>query len=428
MTEHLPSLMGFYEDSEVAPKAISDFSDRARGYVLTPEWLVRFMVELAEPQSSACQVLEPACAEAPFLRAFKEAYGSIHTLWGVDLYAPALQQAIRYLPEAHLIEADFLLWKPPTAFDIVIGNPPYGIIGDQSHYPIHILKARKALYKSLFHTWQGKFNVYGAFIEKSISVASKNAKIVMVVPASWLVLNDFSKLRAYLARTGRISVYYLGKVFPGRSISCVVLLVEKGKQGLLLYERDKLHLEKPIYHGEIIRFETPEILKFEQSGIALKDVFSIYFAARSSEFYRHADVSREYRPNYLPVLTGRNLKAGQIDYTTCYSGLWMAKAAVPTIRSFYGFPHVVMAHTKGIRVVAAVDDKGYPWREEYHLVPKVPHLPLQTLVDYLNSEPVQNYVQTLYRDFVPHLTLPMIERIPLPHSLVPIEYSGKLPL
>ncbi|MFQ3611770.1 MAG: hypothetical protein SNJ72_09800, partial [Fimbriimonadales bacterium] len=45
-------------------------------------------------------------------------------------------------------------------------------------------------------------------------------------------------------------------------------------------------------------------------------------------------------------------------------------------------------------------------------------LDLHAVVAYLNSEPVQAYVSTLYRDFVPHLTTTMLKRIPLPESLI----------
>jgi len=258
--------------------------------------------------------------------------------------------------------------------------------------------------------------MYAAFIEKSVRILGDDGKAVLVVPASWLVLSDFSKLRTFLARSGRVKVYYLGKAFPGRSISCVVLVLEKQKRGLELYEGSRLHLSRESYKGEMIRFESPEILEFEQSGISLGEVFDIYFAARSPEFRKNPYVSTQPKSGFVPVLTGRNLKPGWIDYETCYSALWMAKEKVNTIRFFYAFPHIVVAHTKGTRVVAALDKRGYPWREEFHLVPKVKEIDLQAVVEYLNSNSIQAYVKQLYRDFVPHLTSEMLLRIPIPYS------------
>ena len=399
---------------------------RALGFVTTPPGLVEFMTELAAPIKTRCRVLEPACGDAPFLSAFAARYGTHHELVGIDINLAAIQAAKKRVPFADFIEGDFLLWQPNEPFDIIIGNPPYGIIGDASHYPIHVLKDRKEAYKLRFRTWRGKFNIYGAFIEHAVNLLKPGGKLVFVVPASWLVLDDFAKLRAFLSVSGSLHVYYLGKVFQGRNVSCVVLVLEKGSKGLRLYDGQTLAVEKPVYQGELIRFETPELLSFEQSGIPLGSLFEVHFAARSPEIRRHPQMSTKPCDGYVPVLTGRNLKAGWIDYEHCYSGLWFPKDAAPTLRFFYAFPHIVVGHTKGTKVVAALDERCYPWREEFHLVPKVSRLDLPAIVKHLNSDPIQKYVQQLYRDFVPHLTTPMLVRVPIPQFVVGDSQVGRL--
>jgi len=401
---------------------------QALGIVPTPPDLVAFMTELAAPMKDRCRILEPACGDAPFLAAFAHRYGTQHDLVGIDIDPTAIQRAKERVPFADLVEGDFLLWQPNEPFDIIIGNPPYGIIGDASHYPIHVLKDRKETYKRRFHTWRGKFNIYGAFIEHSINLLKPDGKLVFVIPASWLVLDDFAKLRAFLSVSGNLQVYYLGKVFRGRNVSCVVLVLQKGGRGLRLYDGRTLALEKSVYQGELIRFETPELLAFEQSGIPLSALFEVHFAARSPEIRRHPQVSTKPKEGYVPVLTGRNLKVGWIDYEHCYSGLWLPKDAAPTLRFFYALPHIVVGHTKGTRVVAALDDRCYPWREEFHLVPKISGLDLPSIVRYLNSEPVQRYVRQLYRDFVPHLTMTMLVRVTIPPHLAGDGQVGRLPL
>lgn len=401
--------------------------DRALGAVPTPKELVSFMVTLAKPPKTPCRVLEPACGDCPFLEEFAKRYGTYHEFVGIDIDPEVVQRAKDRIPFATIIEGDFLLWQPAEKFDIIVGNPPYGIIGDASHYPIYVLRERKVVYKQRFKTWHGKFNVFGAFIEHAVNLLKPSGKLVFVIPASWLVLDDFAKLRIFLAHAGHLSVYYLGKVFPGRNVSCVVMVLKKGDKGIKLYDGKTLIINKPDYKGELIRFETPQILEFERNGIAIEYLFDIHFAARSTEIRAHPQVSTNPQKGFVPVLTGRNLKPGWIDYDHCYSGLWMPKEAAPTLRFFYGFPHIVVGHTKGTRVVAAVDERCYPWREEFHLVPKVGGLDLHGVVRYLNSEPVQEYVHSLYRDFVPHLTLTMLRRVPLPRDLALSDKLLKLP-
>lgn len=374
------------------------------------------MVGLAEAPKGG-RVLEPACADGPFLRAFREAHGTGYRFVGVEIDPHALDLP----PWAEGVVADFLLWEPREAFDLILGNPPYGIVGEASKYPIHVLKEVKGVYKKSFSTWKGKYNLYGAFIEKSVRLLREGGVLVFVVPATWLVLDDFSLLRVFLAREGRTEVYYLGEVFPRRKVSAVVIRFQKGGRGLALWDTRKegegfipsLWSENPEWNGEIIRFETEWTREMEASGTPLGSLFHIRFAARSPEFKKHPAVQKEPEPGLVPVLTGRNLKPGWIDYESNHSGLWMPKERAKELRDFYATPHLVVAHTKGTKVVAAWDEKAYPWREEFHLLPKegVELDPL-FLVEWLNSDKIQEYVKTLYRDFVPHLTLRMLERIP----------------
>ena len=396
---------------------------RALGHVPTPMPIVQWMVQLAAPPpNTPCTVLEPACGDARFLTEFARTYGNHHRLIGVEINPQTPIQ-----PPARLVHADFLLWDTAEQFDIILGNPPYGIVGDASHYPIHLLKERKAEYKKRTATWKGKYNLYGAFIERAVRLLKPSGKLVFITPTTWLVLDEFALLRRFLAARGRVEVFYVGRVFPRVNVSAVVLRFTQGAQGLLVYDCvGRLGMgdcpavvRKPTYAGELIRFETDEWLMFEQSGAPLGDGFEIRFAARSPEFRRSGLVRAEPQAGDVPVLTGRNLSAGWIDYETCYSGWWMRREEASRLRGFYAEPHLVVGHTKGARLVCAVDWRCYPWREEYHLVPRVGvQVDWSALERYLNSEQVQGYLQSLYRDLTPHLTKTMLERVPVPKDKV----------
>lgn len=397
-------------------------NDRSIGYVPTPSWLVYWMARLLPTPTKALRVLEPGCANAPFLEAFAQLYGRRHTLVGVEIDS----RWQRSLVCNEFYREDYLLWQPNGGFDVIIGNPPYGVIGKDTRYALGRFNAQKPHYKRLFSTWSGKYNIYGLFLEKSVRLLNHGGFLVMVVPATWLVLDDFRKLRELLVRSGRFDVFYLGKVFPKVPVSAVVLRFQKGGHGVMLHDhsdpenRDQSLLSlaldpQRIAHGDPIAFLTEEWRRFEASGIPLGDVFEVKFAARSPEFKRAAFVVPTPAEGLVPVLTGRNLKAGWIDYETCHSKLWMRLEDAPKLRSFYGSPHLVVAHTKGSRLVCAVDWRCYPWREEYHLVEKASFgYDLAALERYLNSDQINRYLREVYRDFSPHLTATMLRRAPIP--------------
>jgi adenine-specific DNA-methyltransferase len=385
--------------------------NRSLGHVPTPPAIVRAMVALTAPLPAArCRVLEPACADAPFLRAFRAAYGAGHALVGVELRPPATCP-----PDARIHEADFLLWRTDERFEVVLGNPPYGIVGDAAHYPIHALRERKADYKRVCQTWRGKYNLYGAFVERAARLLTPSGRLVFITPATWLVLDDFRLLRRFLASRGRLEVFAVGRVFPKVNVSAVILRFTAGGRGLALYDwrgcvgAPRLCLEQPCYAGDLIRFETAETQAWEQSGAPLGEAFDIRFAARSTEFRRSGLTRPAPAAGDVPILTGRNLAASAINYATCYSGLWMRREDAPHLRAFYAEPHLVVGHTKGARLICAVDWQCYPWREEYHLAPKAgSRADWARLEAYLNSEPVQRHLQTLYCDLTPHLTRTML--------------------
>jgi adenine-specific DNA-methyltransferase len=410
---------------------------RSLGFVPTPAEIVQLMTRLAEPPPhTACRVLEPACGDARFLTAFQHAYSDEHCFLGVEINSDTVAAVQPNLPAAiRILQADFLQWSPAERFDIIMGNPPYGIIGDASHYPIHLLNERKAEYKKRTTTWKGKYNIYGAFIEKAVRLLKPQGKLVLIVPTTWLILDDFVLLRQFLAKQGRTEVFYVGRVFPKVNVSAVILRFTSGGQGLALFDltdgaqrmangRIGTHhhhselpapvVSKPTYAGELIRFETDKWLAFEQSGTPLGSLFNMHFAARSPEFRKSGLIAFEPQKDCVPVLTGRNLSTGKIDYERCYSRWWMRQEDAPRLRRFYGVPHLVVGHTKGVRLICAVDWQCYPWREEYHLTPsKSVQVNWAALEEHLNSERVQEYLQVLYRDFTPHLTKTMLQRVPL---------------
>ena len=115
------------------------------GAVSTPHRIVELMIELADlKRQKNLDILEPACGFCNFLIGIYLRYPQ-NNFYGVEINDEVYKKIKELFKDTpfKLIKTDFLLWKTTKKFDLIIGNPPYGIIGDGSHYPIHTLKRKK---------------------------------------------------------------------------------------------------------------------------------------------------------------------------------------------------------------------------------------------------------------------------------------------
>ncbi|RME29993.1 SAM-dependent methyltransferase [Candidatus Parcubacteria bacterium] len=407
---------------------------KAFGAVSTPKEVVDLMISLSGVRDwKNLDILEPACGFCNFLLRIFERYPH-NRFYGVEVNPEVfrnIQNAYKELPFQLILE-DYLLWEPHRSFDVVIGNPPYGIIGDTSHYPIEDKLSRKRAYKKVFHTWFGKYNIYGAFVEKSVSLLKEGGRLVFIIPATWMVLDEFHLLRQFLARNGSLKVFYLGGgIFRGVSVSvCVIVFEKRKKSGASLYLRkgktNKFqHIASfPNWGGEVLRFETDETRRLESGVALLGSLFDIKISARSPEVKRlvsQLEGTHYQRGEQLPLMNGRNIKEGFVDRTN-YVGLSLPKQFVPVLKHFYAItPRIVVGHTKGGRIVAALEDSPYPYvGDVYHLLPKtaLSQRELSTIIQWLNSARLNNYIKTLYQDITPHTTATQLRLVPLPKGIL----------
>lgn len=398
---------------------------RRYGAYETPTPIVDLMLRLTGIEDfRGLRVLEPACGMAPFSYAVSRLKGGWEGIVGVEVDEKAAERVKERYPELEVRVGDYLLMEFPEKFDLIVGNPPYGIIGSETHYAISPFRERKGEYKRHFHTWLGKYNIYGLFIEKSIKILRDHGTLCFIIPATWMILDEFKKLRCFLASSCRLNIYYLGRgVFRGLSVSTVILVAEKGGCGLALYDvvdgRPTLNHMCGEYDGGVIAFKTglTEALESKAYG-RLEALFEIRISPRSTEVKSTPYLSRERMEGYIPILSGRNLKSNQIDYEKCYSGYYISYRDVGRLRSYFLKDRVVVGHTKGGRLISAIDHKHYAWTGDvYHLIPRDEESQrlLQDTNYILNSKLMNRYMREKYRDITPHTTKTQLKHLPLIH-------------
>jgi adenine-specific DNA-methyltransferase len=421
---------------------------RDYGIFFTPEWIVDFMVNLIDvakyTNKNDITILEPACGLAQFLIGIKRNLPEIFKvakLVGVEIN----QDIVNYLTTLNIgnnieiIKDDYLLWEPGFLFDLVIGNPPYGIPSLSEHYTIKIDPDTKTKYKSQYETWYGKYNVYGAFIEKSIKLLKPEGQLIFIVPATFMILDDFRKLRTFLSQNGGTAIIYLGPdVFkPEADVSSVVLNFIKSDKfchrlELLEYyvNNNKIETVKinAKWKGEVVTFETDYTHIIESScSYRLGDIYEIRISPRTPEIKNNPYITKEISPrenDYLPLLNGRNLRCNEIIYKN-FTHYWIKKTDVQKLRGYFNIPHIVvgLGFREDGKVGASIDEKCYPWMGDvYHLLRKNDlfsssrnfDMSDREVVEYLNSDYVKKYIKDTYQEITYHLSITQLKNLPLP--------------
>jgi adenine-specific DNA-methyltransferase len=401
------------------------------GIFFTPPWVVDFMINLINKKklNNDSKILEPACGICQFLHKINETKEKI----GVEIN----KEVIEYINNHNLnknikiIHNDFLLWETNEKFDLIIGNPPYGIPSTSKHYKIKIDNNTKNKYKKLYETWYGKYNVYGAFIEKSIKLLKENGELIFIIPATFMILDEFKKLRKFLSENGKTEIIYMGsEIFkPEANITTVILKFTKlEKNKLILYDKNISNIVtiNNNWNGEIILFSTEFTNKINSiCSLNIGDIYDIRISPRTPEIKNNSDIIKSnINNNLLPILNGKNLKIGKITYEPL-SGYFIEKNKKTKLKKFFDKPHIVVG--LGFRgdkqLGAAYDDKAYPWMGEvYHLLKKETlinkdfKLSDKEIVNFLNSDITKKYLNDVFRDITYHFNITQLKSIPLPKN------------
>jgi len=213
------------------------------------------------------QILEPSCGSGQFLQAIQERGYNMKNVIGVELQSKPYELAKKFYPDATIIQHDFLTWKSPHKFDLIIGNPPYLTQTNKKGQEVIFTNELKASYKAMFgeHYDKKPLDLYILFVVKCIGLLKDGGLLIFVIPDGFLSNPTSQKVRDYIHKTCsivRASVMPERNLFPGANVGVMSFVIRKGASS-------NAHT---FMRGGKLLFTDKEGGKTEKEGVPLKQL------------------------------------------------------------------------------------------------------------------------------------------------------------
>jgi hypothetical protein len=335
---------------------------------------------------------------------------------------------------------------PNRGFDLVIGNPPYGI--DMSARELQDLRER-------YQDDSLSFDSYELFLLKASQLLGRNGVLSMIIPASWLTGEKYRLSRKGLLDRLAPTVAYAMPfdVFKDAYIDAAIVVLEKpprADQCLMHFFPKKAKLSsipvgigecvsiKKIKQGPNCRFsiyladKTASIAeKLNGSAATLGDWFAIqrgvqpYSRAKHSEEkikQRFLHAANKAGQDYLPELQGNELsryhiKAKRASYLRYCDEL----ASIRDLKMFQR-PRIVLRRliTRKFRLQASMTSETMITTDNVlNLTPKGPESEIPFALGLLNSQLISwfyvNNSMVAQKDDFPQVHISALAQIPLPN-------------
>ncbi len=126
-----------------------------------------------------------------------------------------------------------------SAFNILIGNPPYVFARNSKSKGIS--KEHKIFFYEHFKLAKYQINLYSLFLEKSTNLLIEQGVLSFIVPNNWLTINTNKDLREFVLGFSNVTIVnFYAKVFASASVDSAIVIFSKSKENndISLYEYD----------------------------------------------------------------------------------------------------------------------------------------------------------------------------------------------
>ena len=241
--------------------------------------------------------------------------------------------------ESNIISTDFLTYLPTTAFDVVIGNPPFNFSGMKKVPTNSQLKKKH----------DGK-TIWADFIKKSISLLKPNGLLLFIVPSIWMKPDRF-KIYDYMMQYKIHKIHCfsntkMNQLFRGeaQTPSCYFLMEKKGTdKKVLLWDQDnnsysELYLREkipiPVFGSSIINKLLPFVRKYGNLKLIKSNMPNkkIKFSNKQTDIFKYPNIK-------TCILKDKNIPVLSINYSNSPCN-FHDKSKLILAHGMYGFPYI----------------------------------------------------------------------------------------
>jgi len=306
-----------------------------------------------------------------------------------------------------------------TGFDIVIGNPPYGV---------SLSKPEKQFFKQNYNHVEYQIDSYILFIEKGSQILKSSGYLYFIIPNTWMTNITYRKIRDFM--TSKVNVievlHYEESVFKDAVVDTQLVLINKKTQNTsnltsvkIVGESNKKSFEYLVDQSQwqssnsdpINIYLDPELLKLAQKidrPTKLKKLVKITQGVKpfqvgkgnpkqTRKIVNEKPFVSETKKNdsFRPLLAGKLINKYTIIWDNNYwisFGDWLAE---PRYSANFDANEKIIVRQTGDSLIAAYDDSKFIVRDNLYVAVPLDKANVKYLLAVINSKVMNWYYQNV---------------------------------
>lgn len=181
--------MSYSELSYILTKQLNKDAKKQEGIYFTPPKTIEKILETISPYMDSVQnILEPSCGSCEFINAIHQKYPEKKIL-GIEQNCHIYKNIKHYSnDDITLLRGDFLKYTSSPIYNLIIGNPPYFVIGKQD------------VQEKYVPYFDGRPNIFILFVIHSLSLLKQDGLLCFVLPKCFMNSFYYDKTRKYIAK------------------------------------------------------------------------------------------------------------------------------------------------------------------------------------------------------------------------------------